>query len=286
MKKLASIFLLSILVSCNDGDFIVSNFDFDSNDLATCGNVGDYVFFNINSASQESISLKLSTTEQLFLETSTTNYAIDGTTNFVNYRKYQGDISSAYFCNNIPPTTPLVEIDYLGSSGTAILVTETTLDDLDDLEEAIDDTIDTDSDEIPDYYDFDDDGDNVLTTAELGEDPLNPRDSDGDGIPDYLDDDDDNDGILTRNEDLDGDLNPANDFTDTTVGPDYLNPNVRVETVINRYRIHAYTLSSDIQLSVENLVLISGEEQIILELFNLGNILNVFQTVLTITPTF
>jgi hypothetical protein len=180
----------------------------------------------------------------------------------------------------------VVSVDYLGTSGTAILITAATLDDNDNVEEAVDDTIDTDGDDLPNYYDYDDDGDNIPTAAELGDDIENPRDSDNDGMPDYLDDDDDNDGILTRNEDLNGDLNPTNDISDPTVGPDYLNADVSIETTINQYRAHTYSLSSDIQLRIENLVLINADEQITQESLNFGEKLNVLNANVTVTPNF
>ena len=50
---------------------------------------------------------------------------------------------------------------------------------------------DTDGDEIPNFFDPDDDGDGVLTINEDLDndgDPTND-DSDGDGIPNYLDED-------------------------------------------------------------------------------------------------
>lgn len=167
-----------------------------------------------------------------------------------------------------------------------MLVTITTLDDQDNVDEVEDPTIDTDGDGIPNYYDSDDDGDNIPTAAELGTDPSNPIDSDNDSIPDYLDDDDDNDLILTRNEDLNGDLNPANDISDPNVGADYLNPNISVETVIKSYRSHTYNLSSDVQLQLENLVLINSEEQITQEFLDLGEKINVLSANVTLTPVF
>lgn len=287
MKKLFSILVLFTgLVSCNDGDIIVTAFDFADQDLELCGENGRYVFFKINNGAQESISLQLTTTETLFLESSTKNFALNTTSNFVNYRKYDADLDSDYFCSSIPPTSPIVDIDYLGTSGTAVLITITTLDDKDNVDEVEDPTIDTDGDGIPNYYDSDDDGDNVPTAAELGTDPLNPIDSDNDSIPDYLDDDDDNDLILTRNEDLNGDLNPANDISDSNIGPDYLNPNISKENVINAYRAHTYNLSSDIQLQLENLVLINSEEQITQEFLDLGERINVLSANVTLTPEF
>ena len=287
MKKLFSILvLLTGLQGCNDGDIIVTSFDFADEELELCGETGSYVFFKINNGALESISLQLTTTETLFLESDTKSFALNTTANFVNYRKYEADLDSNYFCSSIPPTSPLVALDYLGTSGTAVLVTITTLDDQDNLDEIEDFTIDTDGDGLPNFYDTDDDGDNVPTAAEIGPDPLNPIDSDNDSIPDYLDDDDDNDLILTRNEDLNSDLNPANDISDSNVGADYLNPDISIETVVDAYRSHTYNLSSDIQLQIENLVLINSEEQITQEILDLGEKTNVVSATVTVTPEF
>ncbi|MFT7036678.1 MAG: hypothetical protein ACJA2S_005215 [Cyclobacteriaceae bacterium] len=285
MKKICSLIIVCILgISCNDGDVIVTSFDFDDQDLRACGGPGAYVFFKINTSTQESISLKLSTTDVLFMESGVVTYTLDES-NFVNYRKFEDGISSDYFCSSIPPTSPIAIQNYLANSGTAILTTVATLDDNDNIEESIDNT-DTDEDGLLNYYDFDDDGDNIPTSAEIGSDPLNPRDSDGDGIFDYLDDDDDNDLILTRNEDLNSNFNPLDDITDPSVGPDYLNPNVSLETTINQYILHTYQLSSDISLLLRDLVLINAEEQLIVELIDLGVFENILQGNVPITPPF
>ena len=285
MKKICALIISIVIgISCNDGDIIVTSFDFDDQNLQTCGEAGDYVFFKINTSSQESISLKLNTTDILFMESGVVEYSLNES-NFVNYRKFEDGISADYFCSSIPPITPIAVQNYLANSGTAALTTETSLDDNDNIEEEIDDT-DTDGDGLLNYYDFDDDGDNIPTSAEVGADPLNPRDFDGDGIADYLDDDDDNDLILTRNEDLDSNLNPLDDITDPTVGPNYLNPDITTENTINQYIVHTYQLSSDISLLLQNLVLINSEEQIIVELIDLGTITNVLQGSVTLTPDF
>jgi hypothetical protein len=59
---------------------------------------------------------------------------------------------------------------------------------------------DLDHDEIPDWRDPDDDGDEISDRIEIGEDPLDPADTDGDGVPDYHDTDSDGDTILDRYE--------------------------------------------------------------------------------------
>lgn len=284
--------LTFLLSSCNDGDIIVTEFNFEPENLDTCGGPGGYVFFNINNSNAaESVSLILKTTDILFLESGTDEYVLDGTSNIVNYRKYSGDVSSEYFCSNIPPTTPGVTIEYLGESGIAELTTIATKDDEDGIEEDATSDLNTDGDSLLDYFDEDDDGDNVPTVVELGSSFLegideNPLDTDGDGIFDYLDDDDDGDGILTRYEDANGDLDPTNDITDANIGPDYLNPAVVNSNTIDQYRVHSFKLVSDINLVIRNLILVNGEEQITQETMILGNKSDVINTTISITPEF
>jgi hypothetical protein len=77
---------------------------------------------------------------------------------------------------------------------------------------------DSDGDKIPDWQDFDSDGDGIYDDIEKGakdaagkcsgaKAPNNkwPCDSDGDGVPDYLDQDSDNDGVKDKDEDANGD---------------------------------------------------------------------------------
>ena len=136
------------------------------------------------------------------------------------------------------------------------------------------------------YYDFDDDGDNVPTGLEIGPDPDNPMDTDGDGIPDYLDEDDDGDGVLTRNEATVDDIDPTNHITDDTVGADYLNPAIAVETIIEVYMEHEYDFASSAALFVNNAVFTNGEEQLTQESLDLGTIANIASGTIITTPDF
>jgi len=286
MKKLL-LFILACatLQSCDDGDVIVTTFDFDDANLTLCNNGNQYVFYKINNDVSESISLKITTDDQLFLRSETKTFELNGTTNIVNYRRFNGDVTGNYFCSTIPPTSPTVAVDYTGASGTASLNTTTVLDDNDGLE---DETGDTDGDGIPDSYDFDDDGDNVPTAVELGPNfPNEPaRDTDGDNIPDYLDTDDDNDTILTIYEDKNQNLNPLDDITDPEVGPDYLNGEVAVQYDIESFREHTYTFVSSVVIRLTNLVLVNADEQITQEALSLGTIENVLSGEFTPTPDF
>ena len=291
-RFLAILFFATIfLQSCDDGDIIVTTFNFDDADLKNCGNVGNYVFYKLNPDAKESISLKLSVTDSLYKTEGTKEYALNGTTFFMNYRNYDGPLGNDYFCSSIPPTTPNVTVDYLAKSGTVYVKTTFIYDDNDGVPREFEFDGDTDGDGIPDYYDDDDDGDNVPTIRELNnedddDDPFtNMKDTDGDGIPDFLDNDDDGDGVLTRKEDKNMNLDPTDDKTDPTVGADYLNPAVSNTYEVNQYRLHQYTIKKTVQITVKNLVLVSGEEQITIETLDMGTIEGVEVINKKVTPT-
>ena len=287
MKKLLLFCAVATaLYSCNDGDIITTTFDFGEANLESCVGANGYVFFNINNNASESVSLELITSEVLFEETDTLNFILDGSSSTVNYRQYDSGIDQTYFCNSTPPTSPAVLINYIGASGTASLITIALLDDDDGIDEDMSSTLDTDGDGLLNYYDFDDDGDNVPTSQEIGPDPENPMDTDSDGVPDYLDEDDDGDGVLTRHEDADGDLDPTNDFTGTNTVANYLIQSVANTNTINLYREHSYLIDSDIRLSLSDLVLINGEEEITQESLDMGEELGVLSTTKLVTPNF
>ena len=257
MKKILALVLLCCFYSCNDGDIIVTDFDFEGQTLERCTDF-DFVFFVINSEINETLALQF-TTNALFLEEEGEVEVQLSSSNNVVYRRFDGEVTSSYFCSPIPPASPLVIEEFTSTAGTATLFTQGISQDDDGIPSDVEDplgSIDTDGDGLIDIIDFDDDGDNVPTILEgvvLDEngnvDLTLSRDTDVDGIPDYLDEDDDGDGVLTRNEDLNGDLDPTNDRTDENAADDYLNSDVAVETLIEAYRDHTYMLV-DIEVTV------------------------------------
>ncbi|AEE20108.1 hypothetical protein JM84_2582 [Dokdonia sp. Hel_I_63] len=278
MKKLTLLLaLIFFIVSCDDGDVIVTQLDFDDVELQLCenvGNVSNYVFYKTKSSTNEALALQFETDEPIFTEVNTSYSVLLSGTDQYSYRVFNGDPSN-YFCNAIPPTSPVVQEEFISTDGLVEIFTRGTESDADFIPTEIEDPtllLDTDLDGILDYLDFDDDGDNVPTRLEgvvLNEDETAidlelSRDTDGDMIPDYLDDDDDGDGILTRNEDLDRDLNPNNDKSDLdfpTV-PDYLNPEVAVETIVNVYREHEYFITDlTLDITITNTVLVNPVNQ-------------------------
>ncbi len=291
MKKIGLAFLFSILIgiSCDDGDFVVTSFDFSEANLQSCETGQGFVFYKINNDSFESISLSVNALPIVFEQSDSVNYTLNENSNIVHYRKYSASIPTEYFCATVPPTSPEVTSEFVGNQGTATFTITAIRDDQDGIDEPENNQQDTDQDGLPDYYDFDDDGDNVPTQIELGEAYLsgnseNPQDSDGDGIPDYLDEDDDNDGVLTRYEDANGDLDPTNDITNGEI--DYLTPATANANAIDLYREHSYTLTSTVELLLNNIVLTNNSEEIIKETLVMGIIENFIDREERITPDF
>ena len=275
MRKFFVLFLLSIFItSCDDGDIITVEFDFDDTFL-TCG---ELVFYQIKQSPYESLSLKITspatTLEELIavdddgnLISTEEEFTINGSSNQFNYRTYNADPSNL-FCNDIPPSNVQITKDLSSNNGTATTTISLIEDDNDGILAELEDINgngdltddDTDGDGLPNYIDADDDGDNVLTSVEIDTDntdgddnPLtNPKDTDMDGIPNHLDMDDDDDGVDTINEENNTqDENPANDFTDPAIA-DYLNPLVSTTVLATAYRPHTIQQNFKIELIIED----------------------------------
>ncbi|WP_370479562.1 hypothetical protein [Tamlana flava] len=251
MRKLFFVLITFVLLpmnSCDDGDVITFELDFDDTFEACETDV--LVFYKTKSDPSESLSITISTLtledilnvdESGVFEATVTI----GTSNPFNYRTYNNTtLPSNLFCNAIPNSEVKLKEDIVSTSGTATIKTVLTEDDNDGVAAELEFDGDTDGDGLPNYIDADDDGDNILTKDEdpdpNGDGDLSDAlDTDGDGIPNYLDDDDDGDGVKTRDEENDSpDNNPANDITNSEVGADYLNPDVSTTVAATGYREH------------------------------------------------
>ncbi|WP_031425320.1 hypothetical protein [Flavimarina sp. Hel_I_48] len=309
MLRYFLIFVLFAFVSCNDGDVIVTNFDFEGLDINLCRTAQvnqpeniKYVFSKINPDTQEALVLEFITSEPILSKTTDGKpYEIkfNGTTAKVNYRIFNAEVTEDYFCSAIPPASPIVNEEYISGEGTALItVTGIRMDD-DGVPSEVERGLgneDIDGDGIPNEYDFDDDGDNIPTKSEGialdadgNFDMLACDDTDKDGIPDFMDPDDDGDKTDTRDEDKDMDLNPNNDRSDPAVSePDYLNPDYFTDYDVNEYIVHSYSLT-DIRVTIvlNDLVFrntatdeIIRREELLYETFNAEN-----QNI-TVTPVF
>jgi len=221
------IFILSVFTfSCNDGDVISVQLDFDKN-LTLCGDESsqNYILFDTKNSPFESLTLLFSNNSQAQSIFNTENSGdirtinIDGSSVKFNYRTYNAD-PNTYICQDIPDANVSVINNYEALSGYAVFTTTFLDDDNDGVPTALEFDGDTDNDGIPNYKDNDDDGDNVPTINEKPDpngdgDLADMQDTDGDLIPDYLDNDDDGDGTLTKFED---ENNNGNLFDDLATG--------------------------------------------------------------------
>ncbi|MFL0354511.1 hypothetical protein [Xanthomarina sp. GH4-25] len=283
MRKIITFLSIMLLIfSCDDGDIIIVQLDFDDT-FEACG---ELVFYNIRENPAESISLQISspaiTLDDLFevepisngsllveLVNDSISGTIDGVTNLFNYRSYNS-ISGNLFCNDVPPSDLQITDDQSSSSGNFLITTTYSEDDNDGVPAEMEDLNgngdyfddDTDGDGIPNFLDEDDDGDNVLTSTELidydmddnDDDPLtDPQDTDGDGVPNYLDNDDDGDMVLTIDEEnVTQDQNPSNDYTNPNIA-DYLNPQVATVVDATAYRPHNIEQTYVVTLKVDSI---------------------------------
>ncbi len=247
MKKLFSfLFLIVLFSSCDDGDIIITSFEFNDIDLQLCQGAkeNEFVFFKINESNNEAISYNF--ISEIFSDTIPTASPIliqlnDGTNDLI-YRTFNTPVTATYYCSNIPSSDISIIEELVGSTGTAEIINEIITEDDNDGIPAEEEDLngdgnvendDTDMDGIPNYKDQDDDNDNILTSVELQNgipNDDNPRDTDENGIPDYLQEDDDGDGILTRNEDADQNGNPRDDRDDSN-NLFYLDSNIQPPTV-------------------------------------------------------
>ena len=320
MKKILSLFLLVLVFpSCDDGDLIVTSFDFTDKPVKYCSTVDNneteitnYIFYKINTETNEALAFRISTDLPILELPDDSGYTFNlgsSSSSFVSYRIFNAAVTPDYFCAEIPPAQPVVSEEYNSEEGDLKIVTNGDYNDNDgiaaEFERVLidangDPQTDLDGDGIPNYYDFDDDGDNVPTIQEgvvLNADgSINfelSLDTDSDGIPDFMDPDDDGDGILTRNEanpkdnDDNTNINPINTKADA-INPNYLNKNIAIDYNNNQYRVHNYVLENIVlTITLNNLVFIKdpGNETIRQESLFFGTLKAADQKI-SITPEF
>jgi hypothetical protein len=250
MRVYSALFLLIFLfASCNDGDIIITTFDFDEENFSgICHNERQKVLYHINNDNvHETLTIQIrdntlsrenrliSGLPELRLPLESNEVApiriTLGGENEVIYRTYDGPIPNDYFCRDVPPSSPRVLQEYRSVGGEIIISSSIQYsrvgnlldhdgDGIPSVEEGMATLQDTDGDGIPDYLDVDDDGDNVATATELrvavGDNPTEEGypDTDGDGVPNHLDDDDDGDGVPTRREVTEDNQDPDNNVNE------------------------------------------------------------------------
>ena len=298
MKKLIPVlFTAALVMSCDDGDIIVTDFEFEDQQLQWCGDEETQVFYKINNegvfeAIALSVNMPRAGESVLLDQEGELTIEIDGQ-NQVVYRTFSGEVGTNYFCSSIPPSAPGVAEEYTSSSGGTIIITSRLRNaedhDGDGVPSEIEMNVeaaytahgypDTDGDGIPDYLDTDDDNDNVPTSVEINAELIGAAhtaqgfpDTDGDGIPNYRDPDDDNDGVLTREEDWNESRDPTDDVNEDGL-PHYLNPEISDRFPFNSFRPTTIRRSFRYTIELQDLTLVrqGGDgEQIRLGSYTLG----------------
>ena len=120
MKKLIVLFLAFSLFSCNDGDFDVPVFEFTD----TVNSCGEYILYVSNSDDTEVLVLSLNTTH-IDNKLGDATYSISSSLE-VTYRIFEDGIGTDYFCQSIPPITPIVVKELTAESGTINITTAET----------------------------------------------------------------------------------------------------------------------------------------------------------------
>ncbi|GMN09387.1 hypothetical protein MTsPCn9_01570 [Croceitalea sp. MTPC9] len=116
MKRNIFLIFSIVFLACSDGDLQIETLDFDSVNVQNCGtlNSSTEIFFKING--DEALILDLPSGDlnngNSVTDTTTTESTIPSQSQ-LTYRIFSDNVSSSYFCDDIPPSTPTVieEID-------------------------------------------------------------------------------------------------------------------------------------------------------------------------------
>lgn len=124
MKNLFVLCVLSLLVSCNDGDLQIETIDFDSAAISTCESTvttSSTIFFKINS--KEALILEL---QSGVLKNEVSDGIITSlvpSQSILTYRVFSDNVTSNYFCDAIPTTTPSVLEEIEAEDGEVLITT-------------------------------------------------------------------------------------------------------------------------------------------------------------------
>lgn len=124
MRQIILILLTGLFAACSDGDLQIETIDFDSATIQFCESTATI---------STSIFFKLNDDEALILDLQSgvlKNEASDGTLSSavpgqsqITYRIFSDAVSKAYFCGDIPPSTPIVTEEIEASAGEVLITT-------------------------------------------------------------------------------------------------------------------------------------------------------------------
>lgn len=113
MKKIFLLFLTISMISCDNGDFEIPSFTF-TDSINSCGT---YVLHRANTDKTEALILVLDSS--VIQNTETINPRIlNITPENTQYRIFDGAIGSDFFCQSVPPQSPITKKMWNGVAGT------------------------------------------------------------------------------------------------------------------------------------------------------------------------
>jgi len=124
MKNLIVLCFVALFYSCNDGDLQIETIDFDSVAISTCESTvttSSTIFFKINS--KEALILEL---QSGVLKNEASDGAITSlvpSQSILTYRVFSDNVTSNYFCDAIPTTTPSVIEEIEAEDGEVLITT-------------------------------------------------------------------------------------------------------------------------------------------------------------------
>ncbi|MBD1263000.1 hypothetical protein HZY62_20580 [Maribacter polysiphoniae] len=123
MKNLFVLCILTLSLSCDDGDLQIETIDFDSVDISTCESTvttSSTIFFKISD--DEALILELESGVLKNEVSETFSSAIPGKSQ-LTYRIFSDDVDSDYFCDDIPTATPTVVEEIEAEDGEVLITT-------------------------------------------------------------------------------------------------------------------------------------------------------------------
>lgn len=128
MPRLSCLLIMLLLLSsCDDGEIIVTSFDFEDEDFELCGDGRNKFLYHVNNGDVfETLTLQLNSPnfaiedDELVTSVETIRIPLTGT-NVITYRTYDAQVPTgrnAYFCATNPPSNPRVLQEYISVGGT------------------------------------------------------------------------------------------------------------------------------------------------------------------------
>lgn len=120
-KRIPFMLMAALALSCSDGELQIESLDFDSVAIDQCGSVSvdTEIFFKING--DQALILDLGS-PRLPEESGVQSFSVPSQVDII-YRIFDGSPNNAYFCSDIPPTSPRVNEEIEASEGTVTIIT-------------------------------------------------------------------------------------------------------------------------------------------------------------------